>query len=852
MPADPRFFPAEDPPVADAPAVPVLPRFERIMPRELEMPRFTVLRSAERIRAMQAAALSIEQQRRQMQITSTEAQLGAPLARTPEGDIADVQDLFLRVDVARSREIPAKVAKIQAAYPELDVRIIDDPLGGQLIAVEQAGTGEYLLLDSTDFFDVADAADAVGILGSAETLMSIVAAVRTRGASLLPRLGGQAAGGATGRAIDIGIEKARGFDERTVEEIATDVTISGALASIGELMFAPFRRVARATTRGGFVELTPEEIAVQRTALEMTEGGLTVGQVSPVVGRMEQQAAQTSKRVQQRHLQQVRDALADFQQTLKAIGNFDGLNDQALAQANRRIETAILRMANVGPVDPHAGGKALLQGRREYVTAVKEHLKRKYDRAIAASAGATLDIAEAVEIAASAKSGVRMKVKVTPATPKIPAGFAIVRAKVQKPGKPPSIRITIDPAGKLAQLIDRLIKLDPSVSMFEDVTAFEQVKALRTQFFDLKNAAMPGQENIENRIARQIWQALKEAMDSPAGGSEQFVALHAAASAANVRKELILDMVDLRRIAQTSALSADDLMRQIARPYNGASLRLLSRIMPRKQFEAFRQAYMADLTATPENMIARLDEFRADPRALRVLLSPNEEAALREAGRQWQRWQGAPFKRALEEISSAQRRAVEIVKTADVDELTSFIAAAGGKNSAQGQALRAGTIQSILDRATTLRKGVEILDIEVAIRLITDLNASGKLATIFNAAEVRFLLDRRAVLSFFKTTADPGASLRAQELVSQTTEILTAPVKAGGLASFLSGLTGLLRNAFIGRMLLNPTVRSFMVGGGRQQLDFTTLRALAAIMAESTQDIEGVSLEKRPLPAAVP
>jgi hypothetical protein len=233
-------------------------------------------------------------------------------------------------------------------------------------------------------------------------------------------------------------------------------------------------------------------------------------------------------------------------------------------------------------------------------------------------------------------------------------------------------------------------------------------------------------------------------------------------------------------------------------------------------------------------------------------LTADEEAVLRLAGNQYRRFQSAPFKRALSELGSEQQRAVRIVRDADAGAIEAWVKRHGGKNSQQGRALRAGVIQMFLDEVTEIRRGVEVINLQKGTRLITQLDTSGKLAAVFNADEIAFLKDRRAVLSFLRTTADVGASIRAQELVSQAAEIVTVPVKgAQALSSFFSGITGLARNAVVGRFFLNPAVREFLVGTGKRQLDFTTMRAVAAVMAEVSRDIGlpgNVSVAEEPNP----
>lgn len=771
---------------------------------------------------------------REQRIGSMEAQLGAPLAQEPNVTASfpptRMQEFTLpnrgaRFDVARSLTPQGEAEKIMDKFPELEVQLIDDPEGGQVVAIRQPGAGEFALLDSEDVFTLGDAIELGGDLVSMETLGTIISTIASRGSGLIKRMGSQFLGGGGGRAADVAIEQAREFEQFSLRRLIEDPVLSGALAAGAEGLFSPFRRLGEAVTGRGAVRLTPEERAAEVTAREGNVGGLSLGRVMPIAERIENQAAASSKAVQVQRRTDLKNLRQDMIDRQAEFGDLGSLTDAQFDDLIQQMEADITGMLKVGPVDPALGGKALQDGRKEFVKVYKGQLDRLYTRAIAAYDGLQLDATKAVELAKNLKKGVRAR------------GAGEEALDIDATGKP--IRITVDPEGQLGKLLGQLSKIDPNVDTFEGLTAFEQIKAMRSDFFDLKNSAVPGQERIDNRIAGLVYDALSEAMDNPIGeGSERAVELYRAASTANRHKEQILEIVDIRKIAQTSDLTPDQLMREIARPGKGSTLRVLATILPPEQFQQFRQSFLSDLVSEPEKIVGRLDAFRRDPRALRTLMSPEEQSTLRALGNRWQQFQSSKIKKTFQTVTDGQQRAIRMVRKADAGSIEAFVQRGGGKTSPIGRVTRAGAFQDLLDSATKTDKGVQVLNPEALISGIKKLEANGKLHAIFTPEDVDFLLSRRDLASMLEISPDSGAALQAAEIAAKLGGVLEAPVNAKAIPRFLSGISNVSRNAILGRLFTNPKTRTFFSGTGGKPLDFTTLRAMSAISAQMLADAQ--------------
>lgn len=764
---------------------------------------------------------------KELKTSEAEKQLGAPLERTDTGALKEFEDSSLRFDLARSNQLSEKLRKIRDTYPDLEVKTFDE--GGETkIAMRHSGQEGFTLLDSSDLVTLSDITELGGGMLTPEILTSVLATIQTRGMGLVARLVGQAIGGFLGRGLDIGIEQARGYNDDPLKELFTEGSISAFAGAGGEALFAPVRRGVRAVTGGGFLNLTPEEIAAAETAKEAGVRGLTPGQVSPLARRMEQQAAATSKAVQEQRLGQMQDALTDITRIRDEFGDVSALGHDELENLAQRIETDIYALVSNKAVTLERGGRALQEGRKEFVRVWKQHIGDKYNAALEAGENVSFDLRPVQALAQEIKDGILAKA-------------APIKGETGRfeSGTPEQLRVLNQ---ELVEKLDQIIRLNPDMEAFRGNSAFEQIKELRTTFFDMKNAVVQGQEDINNRYAGQIWSSLTDTMNNPKGGDQDFVRLLRSANLSNARFERLLEVQDIKRIALETR--PDHLVRSLAQPGNGFALRTLERIIPDEKFTQFRDAFKTALLREPEKIGSVLNNWRPDRVGLRTLLSPNEEHLFRKIGLEMQRLESGPVRDLLEADVRSSDITRRLVTEADVGTIEKIISTAGGKSSKEGRSLAAGLIQSILDQSTEVVRGREVLSANKFISTVGKLEKTGTLQAVLSKEQQDLLKKRTYLASFLETAADPGASIQAAEIGADIAAGLTIPIHPiEGTKRLARGVTASLRNALIGHLFTTDSGRAFFTGMGRLhageiQPDMTTLRALSVLSAQAMTRLE--------------
>lgn len=794
---------------------------------------------------MQAVGELRRETRRETEASGLEQRFGAPLKRTEEGRVAELDRPGVRFDVARSAALQDRIAKLRDKFPNTEIEVVDDPDGNTVVGLREPGQDEFVLLDSDQVFSLSDVADIAGVTLGPDAVTQIAAAIATRGRSLVKRVATQVFAGGIGRALDVGIEAGRGFESRDLDEIFRDVSIVGLAGGTGELLAALPRRGVRGALGQGVVETSPEEQAAITTMREGGVRGPTLGQISPLAERMEMQSAQTSKPLQQFRLGQTGDALRDIKAVRDAVGNVDDLSDDELVEVVNRMKDDLFRIVTDVDISPEKAGRAITAGRKEFKRVWRGFVGRRYDRALAEGENATFDLSPARSVAKDARKGVTGRGKATEEELTGADGLPLTD-DLNNPIVPTKEhRVQIRKLrGELKEAVDDLLALDPDVRAFEGNSAFEQVKELRTRFFDVKNATVDGKETIDNRLAGRIWDALTEVMQNPVSGNPRFRLLLRSANAANRRFERILEIADIAKIAKTT--DPGSLVDNLAKPGKAFTLRTLKRVLPDEAYDKLQRGFKAKLLRDPDSIETTLNGFRKDREALSLLLRPGEVQEMERLAVAYKRFQASAVQKAVRSQARAADRVRTIIREGDAEDLANIVDKAGGKNSSLGRALGAGTVQFVLDAAEKTVKGRSVIDPEAAMNAIRTLDRRGILDATLQPGTKKALLDREKMLSFLPRPGDPGAAIRAQELVSQASEVITVPVQgAGALRSFYRGATGLARNALFGRMFISEPIRRILVGAGQRQLDLTTLRALSAVATATVAEMEGRSRAER-------
>ena len=776
------------------------------------------------------------------QIQAAELQTGAPFAREPSGVPSELSDFGLRTDVARSKgNVDEITLKIRDKYPGAEVVALDEPVLGRKIAVRLPGQERFVMLDSASLATFGDVADAFGSIANIENVATILSALGTQGLGLGGRTALTSLSAMLGSTLDESIEAGRGFQTDPLDDIFfNDVLFAGGAAATGEVATHPVRWGLNAITKRGTLSLSDDIRKAIDVFDEAGVQGPTVGSVAQAFRSMEGQSIATSNKAEAFVIEQTKQALDDLAKLRDAVGEAGDITDEQLDGIVRSAAQVLRGMITTSAhATPEQAGRSLVKARELFVDTFKLHLKRKYDRALAAGEDAGFDLKGTQTLARDLRSGVKGggKTKET----------QILNAEGQPllgpNGKP--LTETSQEAVQLRKLdadlnavVKDILELDPDVRAFQGNTAFEQLKTLRTRLFDLKNATIDGQETIQNRMAGQLWDDLTRTLNEPVGGSESFQVLLRAANTSNRNFERIKEVTDMALIARTTKEVGK--LVDIVQPGKAFTLRMMRRIMPKEQFEQFRAGWITKMTLKPGQIGQTLDSFASDPSALRIMLTKEEEVGLRNFGNNIFRMESL-VKSAKASKLGADKRAQELIANGDVDGLRNLLQAGGGKNSKLGVQLRRAVFTNIMDGAEQLIKGTKGVSAKAAMGLIDRLDKNGVLEAVLMPDEILALRNRTLMFSLFPPGVDTGGAIQAATLGADVASIASPEVLVnppGVFKKFFRGVSGFTRNWIVGTVLMSKVGRELIIGAGSRPLDLTTIRVLSMLTAESVADLE--------------
>lgn len=826
------------------------------------------------VRAQQEIRDVKAEERRRTRAGSFELQGGIPIAQTEAGQFQEFTgdpDLPLggvpaaaltRGAIAGFRTDEGKVKKLQEDFPQYTFTILQDPFEGNVISVHKPGETEATLLDSTDLTSLADFAEIGGFLVNAETLGTVAGAIATRGRSLAGRMLGQFGGAATGRAADIALRDVRGYEKTALDDLAADAAISGGLAATGEVLFAPVRAVINGFRKGrGAIQLSETDIQANRALVESgIEEGLPLGAVNPLLGSMERMAGRTSAKIRNQRLRESEAILNTIKTRQERLAPVDltAIRDEELDVIVRQAEQDILTVLGVDTPMPAQGRRAIELTKNHVKEVFKASTDRKYAAAIAASEGVSFDASTAHQIGREAVEGVQSRRNPELIRREVAAENERRRALELGPMTAEEIdaltgtRVSIDPDGALAKQINKLLELDPIMEDFNMHSGFEQIKQIRSQLFDLKTPAPGAQPNPENHIAGELWSALTDAMNNPIGGNPEFVQLYRAASSAHARRDHFMNSANFRSMALSNKFDDAAVFKEIVRPYNGTYMRAMQRIAP-EQWAQVQEAFKQDLLARPERILRTLDEYRVDPKALRSLITPQEEDVLRAGGRAWELWQSNPVTKAVQDVATGFNRHMPLAENGTPAQIREFYSAVGGKNTPQGKALRGAAMQRIVQASHAPKEfGFDPANFKAMNKIIDEMEESGQIDAIFQPDEIAFLKDRRLVASYLQTLFEPGGAGSSIQTATMGANIMgslqvpaqmaaegTANPFATGAAKGAIGAVGqALSNFYAASFAMNPRFRNFIIGTKNKPADLTTLRVMTSLMFETARDLE--------------
>lgn len=838
------------------------------------------IRETDRIRRSQQLEADVRRQRTESALElQTQQAFGADaqLARTETGGFAEftagsptIEDPFpverlalARADLARSQTFEGEIAKIKDKFPQFEINELVDPFGGRLIAVRPPGTSDVTLLDSGDVTTFNDWMDVAGTVATPEFATETMAALRTRGLSLTKRVFGVGLAGLAGRSADLAIENARGFERLALSDMAADAALTGAIAGTAELLFAPLRMIGRGVKKGGALPFSDTDRRANQILRDAgVEEGLPLGAVQPLIGGMERMAGRTSGQVREQRLregQAVLSEIRDRREQLAPVG-LTGLRDEELETVIDQAERDLAATLGILAPNPALARRAARNAgdHLEEVTRISRDRKYAHAATLDPNGEVSFDLTPALQARNEILNPIQSRLNPEIVEAEVQAvnqrrridaalrGEKFTPLTADEIAELGFVNIALEPSAALKAALDDVAKLDPNIRMAGDTSAFEQLKELRRRFWNLMQSPDGQLPTNDNRLAAQMWGVLTNIMNSPNGGSPEFVAAYRAAAASHARRDLMLGNVQVQNLLQSETLDPSDILFEIVRPYNSTYMRAMQRLAP-DEWQVIQEAFYADLMAKPDKIRRTLDTFRGDPRALRAVMTAEQEAAALAWYRTWQNFQIGPGKQAVETVQRGTGRHRLIVDKGNPTAIDEFYQQVGGKETAQGRAVRGAALEKLVE-ASRLdpEKGVSGVDFQAMNKIITDWEESGQLHALFTPDEIEMLQDRRLVASYLQALfgSDVGVSLQVANMASNLLAVPRGLIEASTgqgvstLGNALSSVGQAVSNFLVARILMKPGVRQFLIGTEGRPPDMTMGRIMAQVMADTLEDIQ--------------
>lgn len=778
------------------------------------------------------------------EVTNTtlgEAQLGAGFKRNEDtGTVSELDDLRLRLGTPRADgNFEELKSRILNRFPGSTVEELAVPVGRSSVAIRLPGQEQFSVLDSKDEFTWSDLADLLGSVVNLETAASIIGASVTAGLSFPLRAAGLAFSGGFGSLLDEGFDTLRGFQDETFEEVFKfDVLPAAAAGAAGEVLTVPFRKAANLATMRGNVNLTPDEKTAIRTFKDAGVEGPSIGSVVPSVGALQRQAQATSKDELDLALKEMTQGLDDLKKMKETISQGgSNLSDKDLDAIAESSVSAMRDVVNTFPeVSREQGGRALKAARKEFETIWRSRIGNKYTKASQSAEDAFFDASQAIEDANNILKGVTAKKKAPKQQITLPGGDKI---DIPQGMSVPGLDAEIEPiqlqelSADFALKLKKLTSLDPEVGAFEGNSAFEQLKELRTGFFDLKTPKPGERPTNENRLAGVIWNSLKDVIENPKNASEEFRIFLKQANLTNQRFERILEITDVSNIAKNTEPGK---LVDLIEPGKAFTLRTMRRVMPAKDFSKFTSSWKTKLLRDPQGLRSAIEKFKSDPEALAVVMSPEEKINFLRFGDDV-----AKIEKELSVVRNSNlgmnKRASELINSGNVDTLGVLVNNSGGKESKFGKSLRAAVIDVVILSSEKVTKGTRGVGPREAISAIARLEKNGILDAVMLPQEKEALRNRELMFSLFRDPVDTGAGLQAASLAADVGAIADPVALATDtgktFSKSLSGLSGFAKNYYIGKILKNKLLRRVVLGAGEEgDVDLTAIRAIAAVTSE--------------------
>lgn len=757
----------------------------------------------------------------------------------------------VRFDLGLSDTFEEKRVKFLDKFPEGEFFEVREPPKATGRAVETGKGGTTILFrrhQGEDFAELdrslleksemlADVADLSG-----EVPAAAFEVLFTRGGGLVKQLLGVAAGNVTGDALKEAVEGVRGYRRETIGEFTrrtatrstvavvgagATVVVSGPLNAIRGAASLPIAKSAAAAQRaavkmGGVPEPLPPG-AFRRTVRRIPGGktvdkalfpktpGLLPSQIarSPLIRKMGGQASVVLKTmgdyINRQQATLVRSLSALREGDLKKVlrGELTALHEAA--------KTQIIRAAKIRPRDLSATGSRLQQGIAEYDELATTLVNFAYKSARQIEAP-NLDISSLATVAKEMRAGV---------------------TGISREGKEIALS---GPEQKLDEILGKILDLDPSLRPTVTPSGIisdgvEQLRALRSQLWDLKTPPAGQTRSTDNKHAARIYSAITHVLKNPRNASPKFLAAWKEANDLASGRFDVMDKMVVINAAKSETPA--QLAKRLAQPDQVDNLRILQEILPPSRYREFQRGVQAEFIS-PRNidgLTKRLDSF--DQSTLDLLVPKADQKSLRFVGEQIDNLNRADIKGVLANQTGVARVLDELIDTGNISRIDEIMRTAlVTRDSPLRRSVRAGLMERVWRKSVKKIEGNPTIDRKAFVAEMKVLRQTGAIRFL-ERNDIRALNELDTLAEFIPEVVDMGAALQAGELVKQT---------RGGLLSAESAKNAIgiiFEHAGTGRLLTSRIFQRIFLGKGKKPLEFNKLRVLGAILAQINRDLEG-------------
>lgn len=710
-----------------------------------------------------------------------------------------------RVAVADTRE--ERQAAFSEVYPFGEIRPARDEQG-QTFDIYRRDPGEaWRKFDPPIMERFEPVQDIADFASAALPVAGEIATTRGTG-GLVRRTLQTAAGAAGGEAVEEALEAAGGQQRQPLGDVATQVGGEALTAGLGSLATEPLAYIVNAF-RGGGIALRPGAPEAIAAAERQGLPPIMPFQAArdPIIRTMGGQARALASSIEEFAEKQEVAAATRLRELTRAAGDPEVLP----MRLRTRVNAAQGELDNIlerPGVELEAGGEALQQGLREYDQLARAEVNDLY--------------AAAREIEEPTFQIDDLKLRAQTA---LDESVILTGTEAERTARP------MAPMGaELRKALQDIVAFDGNPRTVElsdgsavTLSATDQLRAIRESLWDAKTVDRGVIPRRPEADAAHFYNEITKALETPEGSPEFLEAWETATSAASDR----FTTWD-RAVIRTTDKNEDpvDLAYRFMQPRQVVQLRTLRETIPAENWRTFQASVKEQFLGDPSNLTRRLDEF--DQPTLNMLVPFREQAALRQIGQGYDRMVQAE---GLAQMARYQDIANRVVGASDGQTVTSLTETIGGPNSPEGKALRAALLNNISDAVIDMQQGIPTLNRDGLQNIIQKMEQNGS-SRFLTDADRQALNDLDRYMDLVKGVPDVGTSLMRASIVKQLREL-------SAKAAF-----DIMQAFGVGRLMVTPQGRRFLMGAGQDKLSFNSLRLLGAATATIAADTEALGREE--------